>query len=190
MSWRAGVAGGARSWRRAPRNAPPPTPSSDQVTITLPGHPLRGRPLVLLRLLRSRTGDGYADVEHPDGSPLRVPLEWADRSIPSPVPTLDGREVCLSVAGLLQLAAVVRAALNHPCGGNRCAPLSSQPTSNVRHSWRECGRVASAAELGAAPAGHVRVSPIEPPAALGRAERRGISPGRHRRIQGSGSKEG
>jgi hypothetical protein len=97
--------------RRDPQTATPPRSSSDTITITLPGHPLRGRPLPLVRLLRARHSEGHADVEHPDGGSLRIPIEWTDRSVPSVVPQLHGRDVCLSVTGLQQLAAAVRAAL-------------------------------------------------------------------------------
>jgi hypothetical protein len=81
------------------------------VTITLPAHPLRDRSLPLVRLVRAQEGDGYADVEHPDGGPFHVPLGWTDRAAPTSVPQSEGREVRLSAAGLLQMAAAVRAAL-------------------------------------------------------------------------------
>jgi hypothetical protein len=82
------------------------------VTIVLPAHPLRGRPLPLVRLVRVREGEGYADVEHPDGGPFRVPLGWTDRAAPWVVPQLGGRDVRLSVTGLQQLAMAVEAALD------------------------------------------------------------------------------
>jgi hypothetical protein len=66
----------------------------------------------LVRLLRARDGEGHADVEHPDGGSLRVPLDWTDRSVPSVVPRFHDGDVRLSVAGLQQLAAAVRAALD------------------------------------------------------------------------------
>ena len=165
---------GRRCPRRAPRNAPPPTPFSDQVTITLPGHPLRGRPLVLVRLIHSRVGDNYADVEHPDGSPLRVPLEWTDRSIPSPVPTLDGREVCLSVAGLLHLAAVVRAA--------QSAGHGTHQSSTDSQSQDRPGPSATPAAPVVEPRSRRSAGLRRNPADLRHRE--------HRGVQGSGSKEG
>jgi hypothetical protein len=85
--------------------------SSDIVTITLPAHPLRDRPLPLVRVLRSREGEGFVDVEHPDGGSFRVPLSWTDRAAPWVVPQVEGRDVRLSPAGLKQMALVVRAAL-------------------------------------------------------------------------------
>jgi hypothetical protein len=93
------------------QTATPLEASSDTVTITLPAHPLRDRPLPLVRLLRSREGEGFADIEHPDGGSFRVPLGWTDRAAPWVVPQLDGRDVRLSPAGLKQMALVVRAAL-------------------------------------------------------------------------------
>ena len=81
------------------------------MTITLPAHPLRDRPLPLVRLLRSREGEGFADVEHPDGGSFRVPLSWTDRAAPWVVPQVDGHDVRLSPDGLKQMALAVRAAL-------------------------------------------------------------------------------
>jgi hypothetical protein len=66
----------------------------------------------LVRLVRFREGEGYVDVEHPDGAPFRVPLGWTDRAAPWVVPQLDGRDARLSVAGLRQLAMAVQVALD------------------------------------------------------------------------------
>jgi hypothetical protein len=82
------------------------------VTIVLPAHPLRGRPLPLVRLVRMRESEGYVDIEHPDGGPFRVPLGWTDRAPPWVMPLFDGREVRLSAAGLQALAMAVQAALD------------------------------------------------------------------------------
>src|SRR5512132_2372998 len=86
-----------------------PGSSSDSVTITLPAHPLRNRPLPLVRLVRAQEGDSYAAVEHPDGGPFRVPLEWTDRAPPTAMPQIEGRDVRLSADGLRRMAAAVRA---------------------------------------------------------------------------------
>jgi hypothetical protein len=82
------------------------------VSIVLPAHPLRGKPLPLVRLVRVREGEGYVDVEHPDGGPFRVPLGWTDRAAPWVVVQLNGRDVRLSVTGLQQLAMAVETALD------------------------------------------------------------------------------
>ena len=64
-----------------------------------------------MRLLRSREGEGFVDVEHPDGGSFRVPLRWTDRAAPWVVPQVDGYDVRLSPDGLKQMALAVRAAL-------------------------------------------------------------------------------
>jgi hypothetical protein len=66
----------------------------------------------LVRLVRVREGEGYVDVEHPDGGPFRVPLEWTDRAAPWVVLQINGRDVRLAVAGLQRLAMAVEAALD------------------------------------------------------------------------------
>jgi hypothetical protein len=66
----------------------------------------------LVRLVRVREGEGYVDVEHPDGGPFRVPLGWTDRAAPWVVSQLDGHDVRLSVTGLQKLAMAVEAALD------------------------------------------------------------------------------
>ena len=52
------------------------------MTITLPVHPLRGVPLVVIRDgIRARDGRRYVEVEHPGGWALRVPVDWTDQVV-------------------------------------------------------------------------------------------------------------
>ena len=93
-----------------------PPPLSEQVTVTLPIHPLKGVELPVARFIRSQDGRRYVDVEHPAGRYMRLPLEWTDRSPPLVPPSVGGRDVRLSVPALLKLAQAVQAALERILG--------------------------------------------------------------------------
>jgi hypothetical protein len=128
------------------------------VTIVLPAHPLRGKPLPLVRLVRVREGEGYVDVEHPDGAPFRVPLGWTDRAAPWVVSQIDGRDVRLSVTGLQLLAMAVEAALG-------VKHDDADKSANTRPQRAECGAADAATGM------------VEPRAAhaAGPARRMGIT---------------
>jgi len=71
-------------------------------------HPLHGRRLQVIRTERDRHGRQYVIAEHPQGFWLRLPLSWTEHGAPPPPPRIRGREVRLSIAGLVGLARAVR----------------------------------------------------------------------------------
>jgi hypothetical protein len=73
------------------------------VTITMPIHPHVGRPLAVVRWLVQR-GVRYVDLESPQGSTLRVPVEWTDHGAPMVVAAIRGRAAKLDLGGLRRLA--------------------------------------------------------------------------------------
>ena len=76
------------------------------MTITLPIHPLVGRPLPFVREVRDREGRRSV-VEHPGGWALRVPVSWTDRAVNPAPPKVDGHVVGASSVGLRRLAGEV-----------------------------------------------------------------------------------
>lgn len=45
----------------------------------MPIHPLCGQSLPVVQAYRDRSGHCFVHVKHPDGSVLRLPVEWTDR---------------------------------------------------------------------------------------------------------------
>jgi hypothetical protein len=127
--------------RRAPsgrhqQNAPrAPLVRPPGVTVTLPIHPLRGRRLILVRTLRAQDGQQYVDVEHPEGWHLRLPVEWTDRAPPLVPPRVGGKQVHLTLAGLLKAAAAVEEALSRkPVPPAPHPPAAGPNFTHARHS--------------------------------------------------------
>ncbi len=82
----------------------------EEVTVTLPVHPLCGSRLSVVRRIRDSRGHRYIDVRHPQGHVVRLPVDFTDVVPVVQMPQRGGREPRASVAGLLALAAAVRAA--------------------------------------------------------------------------------
>jgi len=102
----------------------------ERITITFPIHPLLGAKLVLLGVGRwIGRGRRFADVEHPAGGRLRVPLDWTDRGRPWTSPHVNGRPVRLAVGGLLEIAGALDVALGRALAGNaaRAEGLDEEP---------------------------------------------------------------
>ncbi|QSQ27272.1 hypothetical protein JY651_21185 [Pyxidicoccus parkwayensis] len=70
--------------------------------------------LVVMRIVRSQSGQQYVDVEHPQGGFIRLPLEWTDRRTPTVPAVSGGRQVRLSAPALLKLAEAVEEGLKRP----------------------------------------------------------------------------
>lgn len=104
--------GFAQRSRRPHHNAPGPILPPEQVTVTMPIHPLRGLKLKLLGLRRDHlTRRQTLIAEAADGSQLVLPVEWTDRGAPWAVPTLRGKPVRLCAHGLLLVGRAVATAL-------------------------------------------------------------------------------
>jgi hypothetical protein len=81
---------------------------SNEVTITMPVHPLRGETLTLVRVERDRnSGCRFVLAETQEGRRLRIPESWTDRCVFERPHQIDGREAKLVLSGLLCLADVV-----------------------------------------------------------------------------------
>jgi hypothetical protein len=72
----------------------------------MPVHPHVGRPLAVVRWLVQR-GVRYVDLESPQGTTLRVPVEWTDHGAPMVVAAFRGRAAKLDFVSLRRLAACV-----------------------------------------------------------------------------------
>ncbi len=69
----------------------------------MPVHPFVGRRLPVVRWLKQR-GVRYVDLESPQGTTVRVPVEWTDHGAPIVVGAIRGRAAKLDVGGLRRLA--------------------------------------------------------------------------------------
>ncbi len=98
-----------------------PQQTADLVTVVLPGHPLEGQRLAIVRHCRRGDGYRYVDAEHPSGGWIRLPLEWTDRAAHALVSGRNGRVAQLSFDGLLRLARAVDA-------GADCRKLDGKDT--------------------------------------------------------------
>jgi hypothetical protein len=123
----------------------------------------------LVRLVRVREGEGYVDVEHPDGAPFRVPLGWTDRAAPWVVAQIDWRDVRLSVTGLQQLAMAVEAALDvkHD-DADKSATTRPQRTERGAASDAATGMVEPRAAHAAGPARRMGIAGAQDPVRSGR----------------------
>jgi len=91
-----------------PQDATRSISKSNEVTITMPVHPLRGETLALVRVERDRnSGCRYVLAETPEGRRLRIPESWTDRCVFVGPHQIDGREAKLVLSGLLCLADAV-----------------------------------------------------------------------------------
>ncbi len=85
-----------------PQDDSRPISKSNEVTITMPIHPLRGETLVLVRVERDRnSGRRYVLAETHEGRGLRVPESWTDRCAFIGPHEVSGREAKLDSSGLL-----------------------------------------------------------------------------------------
>jgi len=82
----------------------------------MPVHPFCGRKLPLVHPVVTADGRRYLDLAVPDGTMLRVPVEWTDRGAPVAPPRIDGRDVRLSARWLLELAGAVADMLDQQRG--------------------------------------------------------------------------
>ena len=117
---------------RRSHTAPPTSlPSSEQVTVTLRGHPLQGVRLPVTQAFRTQDGQRYVIVEHPSGFNLQLPVEWTDRSAPLVPPIIGGRHSRLSIASLLKLARAVQVGLEQ--GVERPSTLLLKSSATFNH---------------------------------------------------------
>lgn len=86
----------------APGNTPTQSLQTDTVKVTAAHHPLCGQHLPVVRFQRF-AGQPAVVVMHPDGSRLRLPLEWTSAASPELTDTAT-TDLCLSVSGLEALA--------------------------------------------------------------------------------------
>jgi hypothetical protein len=98
----------------------------------MPIHPLNGRRLRVLRTERDRHGGQYLTVEHPTGFWLRLPATWTDRGAPPAPPQLGGREVRLSITGLIRLGRAVHAMLDEKVARAESAPILATRSESDR----------------------------------------------------------
>ena len=151
------------------------------MTITLAIHPLAGKKLQVVAVVREQGRPRYVHVELPDRRTLRVPIEWTDRAEPRAVPLCDGREVRLCARGLLELSRAVAAALDREAAPPKMDTVAGAPRQLApRPGSGEGGKKASGArgvgeDAARAPARRARgvgdAHPEDPPRA--RRHRRG-----------------
>jgi hypothetical protein len=100
----------------------------EQVTVTMPIHPLKGLALKLVGIQRDHLARRQMVIaEVADGSHIVLPIDWTDRGTPWVVPRLRGRDVRLSEGGLLSLARAVETALRQKLG----------PSQEASSAWTE-----------------------------------------------------
>jgi hypothetical protein len=102
--------------------------------VTLPGHPLRGVKLLVIKPVRSQDRQrDYVDVQHPEGWHMRMPIEWTDRALPRAPPRIRGRDIPLSMVGLQKLASAVRVALKQEVASVSAPAPAPGPTLKHAH---------------------------------------------------------
>lgn len=79
------------------------SPRGNKVTVTAPGHPLRGKRLRVDTDIAARS-DGYIMVIIPDGSRALLPLTWTDLS---PSERSDEENPRFSLEGLRRLVEAI-----------------------------------------------------------------------------------
>lgn len=120
------------------------------VTVCMPIHPLHGRRLRVVRIERDRHGRQFVTVEHPTAFWLRLPAHWTDRAAPPPPPRVDGRELRLSVAALVRLAAAVDVALGEKLDDPGSAPILAARSDTDRDAAAAVSGTSRAVSDGAA----------------------------------------
>jgi hypothetical protein len=147
----------------------------DRVIVTMPIHPLYGVDLPVVRIKRDyQHGGRYVLVACPRGGVLRLPLEWTDHAAPWVPLHMAGRPVRLAASGLLQLAAVVHAALDRALAepGSDSPGSSSAPDRGSKDATTTSSSRANESD---------RRQPQRSPRRVGDARPQGASEARHRR---------
>jgi hypothetical protein len=89
----------------------------EQVTVTMPIHPLNGLELKLVGMRLDHLARRQTLIaEVADGSHIVLPVDWTDRGSPWVAPKLGGRDVRLCARGLLALARAIETGLRQKLG--------------------------------------------------------------------------